>query len=212
LEVYRDIKKAIEDVEIKFIPVKNLKKDTIYGYKVIKEFPESFGSDKEEIYDWIFEENIFEFFISKIKDKALKIASEKEYLNKKFFYTLRVNYIKNNDFLFNSIESMLTKYDLNKENICFEIKGFEKWSDVEELLDYVDVGYELLIKEGSQKLDKNLLSLIEPQMIEVSSIENKDMIDLVKSYGGKVIYKIKENQEIDEDNLRKQGIDYIYIK
>lgn len=212
MKVYRDIKKAIEDVEVRFIPVKDLKNDIVYGYKVIKEFPEDFGTDKEEIYDWIFEENIFEFFISKIKDKALKIAKEKGYLNKKFFYTLRVNYIKNNDFLFNNIESMLDKYELNKENICFEIKGFKSWNDVEEILDYVEEGYDLLIKEGNERLDKSLLSLIEPQMIEVVSLENKEMIDLVKSYGGKVIYKIKENQKINEDNLKELGIDFIYIK
>lgn len=212
MEVYRDIKKAIEDVEVRFIPVKSLENDVIYGYKVIKEFPISLGADKEEIYDWIFEENIFEFFISKIKDKALKIAKEKGYLNKKFFYTLRVNYIKNNDFLFNNIESMLQKYELNKENFCFEIKGFKSWNDVEEILDYVEEGYELLIKEGNQRLDRSLLSLIEPQMIEIVSLENKEMIDLAKSYGGKVIYKIKENEEIDENNLRELGIDFIYIK
>jgi len=212
LAICKDLKKAIEGVEITFVPVKSLIDNEIYGYKVIKKFPDDMGMGKEEIYDWVLEENFFEFFISKIKDKALKIASERGYLDKKFFYTLRVNYIKDNDFLFSNIESMLSKYDLSKENICFEIKGFKAWTDVEEVLDYVDEGYEILIKEGNQKLDSSLLSLIEPHMVEVSSTKNKEIIETTKSYGGKIIYKIKENEKIDEKKLRELGIDLIYKK
>jgi len=212
LAICRDLKKAIEDVEINFVPVKDLISGEIYGYKVIKEFPGDMVLQKEEIYDWVYDENFFEFFISKIKDKALKIARERGYLNNKFFYTLRVNYIKDSDFLFSNIESMLNKYQLSKENICFEIKGFQEWSDVEEILDYVEEGYEILIKEGNQKLDMGLLSLIEPHMLEISSLENRELIETIKSYGGKIIYKIKENEKIDEKNLRELGIDLIYKK
>lgn len=212
MAICRDLKKAIEDVEINFVPVKDLISGEIYGYKVIKEFPGDMVLKKEEIYDWVYDENFFEFFISKIKDKALKIAREKGYLNNKFFYTLRVNYIKDSDFLFSNIESMLNKYQLSKENICFEIKGFQEWSDVEEILDYVEEGYEILIKEGNQKLDMGLLSLIEPHMLEISSLENRELIETIKSYGGKIIYKIKENEKIDEKNLRELGIDLIYKK
>lgn len=207
-----DLKKAIEDVEINFVPVKDLITNEIYGYKVIKEFPGDMALEKEEIYDWVYDENFFEFFISKIKDKALKIARDRGYLDKKFFYTLRVNYIKDSDFLFSNIESMLNKYQLSKENICFEIKGFKEWSDVEEILDYVEEGYEILIKEGNQKLDRGLLSLIEPHMVEISSLENREIIETTKSYGGKIIYKIKENEKIDEKSLRELGIDLIYKK
>ncbi len=212
MAICRDLKKAIEDVEINFVPVKNLISNEIYGYKVIKEFPGDMALEKEEIYDWVYDENFFEFFISKIKDKALRIAREKGYLDKKFFYTLRVNYIKDSDFLFSNIESMLNKYQLSKENICFEIKGFKEWSDVEEILDYVEEGYEILIKEGSQKLDMGLLSLIEPHMVEISSLENRETIETTRSFGGKIIYKIKENEKIDEKNLRELGIDLIYKK
>ena len=212
MAICRDLKKAIEDVEINFVPVKDLISGEIYGYKVIKEFPGDMVLQKEEIYDWVYDENFFEFFISKIKDKALKIARERGYLNNKFFYTLRVNYIKDSDFLFSNIESMLNKYQLSKENICFEIKGFKEWSDVEEILDYVEEGYEILIKEGSQKLDMGLLSLIEPHMVEISSLENRETIETTRSFGGKIIYKIKENEKIDEKNLRELGIDLIYKK
>lgn len=207
-----NIRKAVEDVEINFIPVRNIRNGEIYGYKVIKEFPDTMGLEKEEIYNWVLEENFFEFFISKIKDKALKLAKEKGYLDKKFFYTLRVNYIKDNDFLFSNIESMLEKYNLNKENICFEIKGFEGWNDVEEILDYVEEGYEFLIKEGNQRLDRSLLSLIEPTMVEVSDPENNEIIEMVKSYGGKIIYKMKENEKKSEETLKRQGVDFIYKK
>ncbi|GLI55011.1 hypothetical protein PM10SUCC1_05260 [Propionigenium maris DSM 9537] len=212
MAICSDLKKAIEDVKINFVPVRDLETNEIYGYKVIKEFPEDMALEKEEIYDWVYDENFFEFFISKIKDKALKIARERGYLDKKFFYTLRVNYIKDSDFLFSNIESMLNKYQLSKENICFEIKGFKDWSDVEEILDYVEEGYEILIKEGNQSLDRNLLSLIEPHMVEVSSLENRELIETTKSYGGKIIYKIKENEKIDEKNLREVGVDLIYKK
>ena len=160
----------------------------------------------------VLEENVFEFFISKIKDKALKIAREKGYLNKKFFYTLRVNCIKDNDFLFSNIESMLEKHNLSKENICFEIKGFKTWNDAENLLDYVEEGYEFLIKEGNQTLNRNLLSLIEPDMVEILSYENTEIIEMVRSYGGKIIYKIKEDEKISEEILKEKGIDFIYKK
>jgi len=76
----------------------------------------------------------------------------------------------------------------------------------------VDEGYEILIKEGNQKLDSSLLSLIEPHMVEVSSTKNKEIIETTKSYGGKIIYKIKENEKIDEKKLRELGIDLIYKK
>ncbi len=206
-----DIKKLLQDLEIKFVPVKSLEDNEIYGYKVIKEFHNIKGS-KEEIYRWAYEENFFEFFMTKIKDKALKLASQKGYLNKKIFYTLRVNYINDNDFLFSSIESMLEKYSLCKENLCFEIKGFKEWIDIEDILDYAEEGYEFMIKEGSQKVEKKLLTFVEPHMYEVLSYNNKEIIDIVQGYGGKIIYKIKEEEEILEDKLIASGINYFYVK
>lgn len=205
-------RKALEEVEIEFIPVRDLMTDEIYGYKVIKNFSKDLDAEKEEIYSWTVEENFFEFFISKIKDKALRKASEKGYLDKKFFYTLRANYIKDSDFLFNSFETMLRRYNLNKENICFEIKGFKTWNDIEEILDYVEEGYEFLLKEGNIKVDKSMLSLLEPHMYEVRTYIENDMIKFMKENNSKIIYRGTKGEDIDRELLLSKGIDYIYFK
>ncbi|ADO83944.1 EAL domain-containing protein [Ilyobacter polytropus] len=205
--------RAFEKVEFKFIPVYYLKTGKIYGYKIIKDFSKLGFEDKNEMYEMVAEENYFEFFILKIKEKAMKLAKEKGYLDKKLFYTLRVNYINDSEFLFASIETMLKKYNLNKENICFELKGFKSWNDVEELLEYRDEGYDLLFKETAEApISTSLISYTEPDMVEIMNLEEKELIKLVKKYGGKIIYKIPDDKPYDKKDLSKLGINFIYKK
>lgn len=205
-------KRAFEKVEFNFVPVYYLKSGRIYGYKIIKDFTELGFDDKDEMYEMVAEENYFEFFLIKIKEKALKLAKEKGILNKKLFYTLRVNYIKDSEFLFASIETMLKKYNLNKENLCFELKGFKSWNDVEELLDYRDEGYDLLFKQTASVPYKNLISYVEPDMVEIKNLEDRELIRLVKRYRGKIIYRLAKGETYKKEELSKLGIDFIYEK
>jgi hypothetical protein len=205
-------KRAFEKVKFNFVPVYYIRSGRIYGYKIIKDFTELGFDNKDEMYEMVAEENYFEFFLLKIKEKALKLAKEKGILNKKLFYTLRVNYIQNSEFLFASIETMLAKYNLNKENICFELKGFESWNDVEELLDYRDEGYDLLFKQTASVPNKSLISYVEPNLFEIKNLEDKDLIKLVKKYRGKIIYRLPKGESYEKEQLLKLGIDFIYEK
>ncbi len=213
MEGYNYYKRAFNKVKFNFIPVYHLKNGKIYGYKIIKDFTELGFDDKDEMYEMVAEENYSEFFLLKIKEKALKLAEEKGYLDKKLFYTLRVNYIKNSEFLFASIETILKKYNLSKENLCFELKGFKSWNDVEEILEYRDEGYDLLLKETEDNpINISLLSYVEPGLVEIRTLEETDLIKSIKKYGGKIIYKISSNEPYEKQKLLKIGVDFIYEK
>ncbi|MGL4307915.1 MAG: hypothetical protein ACRCRV_03395, partial [Cetobacterium sp.] len=167
--------------------------------------------DKDEMYQMAYDEGFFEFFVLKLQEKAYKAALEKNLNNKKLFYTLRMNLVKDFDFFFRSIENIVETYDLDYEQLIFEIKGISSWKQYSEILNYMDEGYECLIKENPTfPLNLNVLQLIEPHLIEVKSLNTLKDIKSAKNLNSKILFKKNNEEKYSNSQLKKMGVDYVY--
>ena len=204
-------KKVIDKIKFNFIPVMDLRDNSIFGYKIIKDFSDLGFDDKDEMYQIAYDEGFFEFFVLKLQEKAYKAALEKNLNNKKLFYTLRMNLVKDFDFFFRSIENIVETYDLDYEQLIFEIKGISSWKQYSEILNYMDEGYECLIKENPTfPLNLNVLQLIEPHLIEVKSLNTLKDIKSAKNLNSKILFKKNNEEKYSNSQLKKMGVDYVY--
>ncbi|MGL6114631.1 hypothetical protein [Cetobacterium sp. SF1] len=204
-------KKVIDKIKFNFIPVMDLRDNSIFGYKIIKDFSDLGFDDKDEMYQMAYDEGFFEFFVLKLQEKAYKAALEKNLNNKKLFYTLRMNLVKDFDFFFRSIENIVETYDLDYEQLIFEIKGISSWKQYSEILNYMDEGYECLIKENPTfPLNLNVLQLIEPHLIEVKSLNTLKDIKSAKNLNSKILFKKNNEEKYSNSQLKKMGVDYVY--
>lgn len=204
-----NFKEILNKVVFDFIPVINLKTNEIYGYKIAKNFSNTGFSSSEEVYSLASENGLFEFFTLKLQEKSYKLALEKGFSEKKLFYTLRVDYIDDPDFFFESVKNLISNFDIPLENLIYEIKGIHGWDSISDFLNYFDDDSPLLFKES--KIDSSSLNVIEnmdPRFIEVSSIESLKILKSKKNIKSNIIFKIKE--EISKDELLSLGVDFIY--
>lgn len=202
-------KEILNKVTFDFIPVINLKTKEIYGYKIAKNFSDTGFSNSEKVYSLASENGLFEFFTLKLQEKSYKIALEKGFSKKKLFYTLRVDYIKDPDFFFESVKNLISNFDIPLENLIYEIKGIHGWDSIGDFLNYFDDDSPLLFKEST--LDTSSLSVIknlEPAFIEVSSLESLKILKKNSTVKSKIIFKI--TKEISEEDLLNLGVDFIY--
>ena len=116
-------KQLIEKAEFRFIPVYNLRDNSVYGYKIIKDFDAVGFPNKEEVYDFAFDEGILEFFLVKLQERVYQAAEELGYLNCKLFHTIRVNYIGDAYYFSSAMDRLSSKFHLKKENIIFDADG-----------------------------------------------------------------------------------------
>lgn len=170
---YNLFKLLLEKVKFRFIPVYDLKNDSIYGYKIAKDFDEGGYTNKEEVYDLAFDEGILEFFLVKLQEKAYQTAEELGYKDCRFFHTLRVNYIDDTHYFSSATEMLISKFNLKKENIIFELKGAYNWKNVDKFLEAVDPYDDslLMFKESSDfPLNQNMIHFLEPAFIEAMTL------------------------------------------
>ena len=204
-----NFKEILNKVVFDFIPVINLKTNEVYGYKIVKDFSNTGFSSSEEVYSLASENGLFEFFTLKLQEKSYKLALEKGFSKKKLFYTLRVDYIDDPDFFFESVKNLISNFDIPLENLIYEIKGIHGWDSISDFLNYFDDDSPLLFKES--KIDSASLSVIEnldPRFIEVSSVESLKLIKNRKNIKSKIVFKMHNN--VSKEELLKLGVDFIY--
>ena len=204
-----NFKEILNKVTFDFIPVVNLKTKEIYGYKIAKDFSKTGYSNSEEVYSLAAENGLFEFFILKLQEKSYKLALDKGFSEKKLFYTLRVDYIKDPDFFFESVKNLISNFNIPSTNLIYEIKGIYGWDSISDFLNYFDDDSPLLFKE--LKIDSSSLSLIEnldPKFVEVCSLKSLKALKNNKNIKSKTIFKI--TNEISEKDLITLGVDFIY--
>lgn len=204
-----NFRELLNKVTFDFIPVVNLKTKEIYGYKIIKNFSNTGFSSSEEVYSLADENGLFEFFILKLQEKSYKLALEKGFSEKKLFYTLRVDYIKDPDFFFESVKNLISNFNIPSTNLIYEIKGISGWDSISDFLNCFDDNSPLLFKE--LKIDSSSLNLIEnldPKFVEISSLKDLKNLKSDKNIKSKTIFKITD--EISEKELIDLGVDFIY--
>ena len=116
-------KQLIEKAEFRFIPVYNLRDNSVYGYKIIKDFDAVGFPNKEEVYDFAFDEGILEFFLVKLQERVYQAAEELGYLNCKLFHTIRVNYIGDAYYFSSAMDRLSSKFHLKKKILFLNLKG-----------------------------------------------------------------------------------------
>ena len=107
-------KQLIEKAEFRFIPVYDLRDNSVYGYKIIKDFDAVGFPNKEEVYDFAFDEGILEFFLVKLQERVYQAAEELGYLNCKLFHTIRVNYIGDAYYFSSAMDRLSSKFKKRK--------------------------------------------------------------------------------------------------
>lgn len=207
-----NFKKILEKVSFHFIPVIDIKTKEIYGYKIIKDFSNTGFEDSEAVYKLASKNGLFEFFTFKLQEKSYKIAFEKNYNEKKLFYTLHVNYIDDPDFFFESVKNLISNFNIKLENLIFEIKGIEGWDSISDFLNYFDDNIPLIFKEDKHNpLNFNIIENLDPEFIEISSFETLKKIKNNTNIKSKIIFKIIDESNLDNSDFLNKGIDFIYL-
>ncbi|NME36092.1 MULTISPECIES: hypothetical protein [Fusobacterium] len=207
-----NFKEILEKVSFDFIPVIDTKTQEIYGYKIIKDFSNTGFKDSEDVYELASKNGLFEFFIFKLQEKSYKIAFEKNYNEKKLFYTLHVNYIDDPDFFFESVKNLISNFNIKLENLVFEIKGIEGWDSISDFLNYFDEDIPLIFKEDKHNpLNFNIIENLDPEFIEISSFDTLKKIKHNTNIKSKIIFKTSITEDLNNSNLFSKGIDFIYI-
>ena len=209
-------KQLIEKVKFRFVPVYDLKNNSIYGYKIIKDFDEVGFPNKEEVYDFAFDEGILEFFLVKLQEKVYQTAKEFGYIDCKLFHTIRVNYIGDAHYFSSALERLISKFNLKTENIIFELKGACDWKNLDQFLEAIEdeEGEDectIMFKETSEfPLNTNMIRYLDPQFIEAMSLESVKKIKQDKEVESKIIFKIPQGKNYSNEELLKVGVDLAY--
>ena len=204
-------KTIIDKVKFNFVPVTDSRDGSVYGYKIIKSFDEAGYDDKEDVYELAYEDGVLEFFLLRLQEKAYQAAIKEKLTDKKIFHTLRANYIEDAAYYYAGIESLIAKFQLNKDNIVYEIKGASDWKNLNQFLQYTDEDAVLMFKEMKGfPLNQNMLRFLEPQFAEVASLESAKILKNNKHITSKIVYKIREGEKYTNKELLEAGIDYTY--
>ena len=206
-----NFREILDKLTIDFIPVYNLRSKEIYGYKIIKNFSKLGFEDNNIIYKKAYEEGMFEFFTFKIQEKSYKLAMEKGLINSKLFYTLRINYIEDSDFLFSSIKNLTSKFGVLEENLVYEIKEAKDWHSIDEILNFIEDDNVILFKETKENsLNMKIVEYLSPDFVEISDVDSLKRIKNNKNIESKIIFRLHKNHKYDDEELIKLGIDYCY--
>lgn len=205
-------KTLIEKATFRFIPVYDLRDNSVYGYKIMKDFDAAGFPDKEEVYELAYNEGVLEFFILKLQEKAYQVAGELGYKNSRLFHTIRINYINDTRFFCSSIEHLSSRLDLEKNNIIFELKGATGWQNLNSFLEVAEEDCIIMFKESSEfPLNMNMVRFLDPGFIETISLETvKRLKEHEDDVEGKIIFKIPAGEKYSNEELLKLGVDLAY--
>ena len=165
-------KRIIEKIKFNFVPVYDIQDNSIYGYKIIKDFTAVGFDDKEIMYQLAFEEDIFETLILKILEKSYQLAIEKGYGNKKLFFTIRLNYILDWGLFLERVHTIAHALKLSEEDLFFDIKGVKDWEKLYCEADNCNFNFKKIYKEDKNTLlNLNNINACNPDLLELKDID-----------------------------------------
>lgn len=211
-------KKWIEKLKIldvAFQPILNIDTGKIFGVEaLLRNYIEAGYSSIFELFDDVHKDNLLYSFDIKLRKKALKkFTTITGYDNIKMFYNLDNRVIEMPNFKHGNTNRLLKKYNINKNNICFEISErhqFKSHLNMEEIIlhyknekfciaiDDFGVGYsgyKLLydVKPDIIKIDRFFLTDIQKDMKK--KLMTRSITQLAIELGIKVIAEGIETKE-----------------
>lgn len=205
-------KRIIEKIKFNFVPVYDIQDNSIYGYKIIKDFTAVGFDDKEIMYQLAFEEDIFETLILKILEKSYQLAIEKGYGNKKLFFTIRLNYILDWGLFLERVHTIAHALKLSEENLFFDIKGVKDWEKFYCEADHCNFNFKKIYKEDKNTpLNLNNINACNPELLEIKDIDTFLVIREFLSENIKFIFKRNNNPNLTIEELKKLGFNYYYV-
>lgn len=204
-------KRILEKINFNFIPVFDLEDDSIYGYKIIKDFSVIGFNDKDLMYQMAFEDDTFETLVLKLLEKSFQMAIENNYIDKKLFYTLRLNYVLDNSIFFDRIHTLVSSLKLNENNIIFDIKGITDWEKFYKETKNCNFEYLKLNKEDRNvPINLNVIAQEKPELIEIRDIQNFTFIKEYIDDNIKIIFNTNTNSSLTKEELKRIGISHYY--
>ncbi|MGN0944284.1 MULTISPECIES: hypothetical protein [Fusobacterium] len=204
-------KRILEKINFNFIPVFDLEDDSIYGYKIIKDFSVIGFNDKDLMYQMAFEDDTFETLVLKLLEKSFQMAIENNYIDKKLFYTLRLNYVLDNSIFFDRIHTLVSSLKLNENNIIFDIKGITDWEKFYKETKNCNFEYLKLNKEDRNvPINLNVIAQEKPELIEIRDIQNFTFIKEYIDDNIKIIFNTNTDSSLTKEELKRIGISHYY--
>lgn len=204
-------KRILEKINFNFIPVFDLKDDSIYGYKIIKDFSVIGFNDKDLMYQMAFEDDTFETLVLKLLEKSFQMAIENNCIDKKLFYTLRLNYVLDNSIFFDRIHTLVSSLKLNENNIIFDIKGITDWEKFYKETKNCNFEYLKLNKEDRNvPINLNIIAQEKPELIEIRDIQNFTFIKEYIDDNIKIIFNTNTDSSLTKEELKRIGISHYY--
>lgn len=205
-------KRIIEKIRFNFIPVYDIEDDSIYGYKIIKDFNSIGFNDKDIMYQMAFEEDIFEILVLKLLEKSYQMAIEKGYINKKLFYTLRLNYVLDKSIFMERIYTLVSALQIPQENLVFDLKGIDDWNKFYKETENCSLKYLKLYKEERKcAFNLNAITGSSAELVEIRNIENLTVFKEYIDKDVKLIFNQNSNPNLTKEDLKKLGIRYYYF-
>ena len=203
-------KRVIEKIQYNFIPVYNVKDNSLLGYKIIKDFNPVGFNDKDLMYQMAYEKGIFEEFILELLHKAYKMAIEKNLTDCFLFYTLRMNFVSSEREFFTKINNMVKKLNLKSENLIFDIKYINNWSSFYEKIEDI-YHYKIILKENrGEKININAIRDSKTALLEFRTIEHLKNLRENIPQEINLIFDLAYDDSITVDDLKNLGVDYYY--
>lgn len=203
-------KRVIEKIQYNFIPVYNVKDNSLLGYKIIKDFNPVGFNDKDLMYQMAYEKGIFEEFILELLHKAYKMAIEKNLTDCFLFYTLRMNFVSSEREFFTKINNMVKKLNLKSENLIFDIKYINNWSSFYEKIEDI-YHYKIILKENrGEKINITAIRDSKTALLEFRTIEHLKNLREDIPQEIKLIFDLAYDDAITVDELKNLGVDYYY--
>lgn len=204
-------KRILEKINFNFIPVFDLEENSVYGYKIIKDFSVIGFNDKDFMYQMAFEDDTFETLVLKLLEKSFQMAIENNYTNKKLFYTLRLNYVLDNSIFFDRIHTLVSSLNLTENNIIFDIKGITNWEKFYEETKNCKFGHLKLYKvDKGIPINLNIIAQEKPDLIEIRDIQNFILIKEYIENDIKIIFNTNTDPSLTKEELKKIGVNYYY--
>ncbi|MBR8702262.1 hypothetical protein IX317_002201 [Fusobacterium sp. DD29] len=203
-------KRVIEKIQYNFIPVYNVKDNSLLGYKIIKDFNPVGFNDKDLMYQMAYEKGIFEEFILELLHKAYKMAIEKNLTDCFLFYTLRMNFVSSEREFFTKINNMVKKLNLKSENLIFDIKYINNWSSFYEKIEDI-YHYKIILKENrGERINITAIRDSKTALLEFRTIEHLKNLRSDIPRDIKLIFDLAYDDSITVDDLKNLDVDYYY--
>lgn len=202
-------------LDIAFQPILNIRTGKIFGVEALLRNYQEVGYDSIfALFDDVHKESLLYSFDIQLRKKALKkFTTIKGYNDIKMFYNLDNRVIEMPNFKHGNTSRLLKKYNINKNNICFEISErhqFKNYLSMEELLIHYKEdrfciaiddfgvgysGYKLLydIQPDIIKIDRFFLANIHKDMKK--KLMTRSITNLAIELGIKVIAEGIETKE-----------------